>query len=116
MANNTYKFPSGGINSLGLAWQLAFTVDPEFDAAIVTSCLVTNTSALQDDVAVSVAVYDESSNFERYWARSTTIPFGSQVNIVDGYQNLPTGWSVRAQAAVSGAIDLSVSAIGVTYG
>ena len=114
---NTYKFPSGGLRNLAEAWQIAFTVDSEFDAAIVTSCMVSNTTASisGENVAVNVGLYNNSNSFERYWANNLTVPWGSSVNVIDGYQNLPSGWSVRAQGAVSGALDISVSAIGVTY-
>ena len=115
---NTYRFPSGGLAEVADEWQIAFTVASEFDAAAITGCLVTNRTggSTQEEVAFNVAIFDESEQLVRYWAENWTAPWGVGVEVIKGTQNLPTGWSIRARSAIAGAIDISVSAIGIVYG
>ncbi len=115
---NDYRFVDGGAAFVGSSWQTVFTVDNQFDAAAITSCLVANRSATVSgqDVRVDVAVYNSGGVLQRYWANRVLIPQGIAVSALDGTQNLQPDWTIRAQGSVSGAIDVSVSAIGVIYG
>ena len=115
MANN-YRFDSGQLIA-GTSWQTAYTVSGAYNAAAITSCIVANrTATVSGQTArVDVAVYNSSGTQVVFWANNIEIPARTSVDLIRGAQNLPPNWTVRAQGSVSGALDVTVSAIGVIY-
>ncbi len=113
---NQYRFDSGQL-VVPATLTTAYTVSGAYNAGIINSCLVVNRTASVSgqQATITVSVHDSGGTRKAYWANNIEIPAKTSVDLLESPQSLPANWTVQAQASVSGAIDISVSAVGVIY-